>query len=219
MAEFPGPINNMDLPAYLPINLDMEDIKKLPQSENIIITGSGPSILKCTKFMSNIPNKIVISPNRNFITTDYTLFIDNNIYSNNKGKIKNKIIVGPKIKKPPKDAVYLNYDYKNPTPKIINIKDDLYIPHSVGGSGFAAIIVSTFMQPKNIYISGFDGPQKNILNHANSSSGVINKNKIPKLKTFLNTILQYLLSENINIHISRHDPFWGINTKRIAHRF
>jgi hypothetical protein len=104
----------------------------------------------------------------------------------------------------------------------ISINKDGIVAHDVASSGFGALFLATYCEPRELLMVGFDGAAKKgkryILRHFNGYNqyrpidDTHNKLRIHYKKFLRDKIIPYLFSRNIkNLYVCKEDPFRGIN--------
>jgi hypothetical protein len=88
-----------------------------------------------------------------------------------------------------------------------------YISHFLGNAGFASIILSSMMSPKEVFLSGFDGANElgMLKKHYDKSVWKEKPEKIILQKNMMTIIIKHLKEKGIRIKTSKYDKLWGAN--------
>ena len=212
----------------------------LPVHENIIVIGGGPSVTKAKDTISlYIKEKkpLVISSNRMIdslgINSQYIVFLDYKFFDKNDPNIVNtNLVIGPKIfnvKKKKVKRLYRSYlkrgnkifkiEYDRQRKKHINkieMSRTGYISHFLGSAGFASIILSSMMSPKEVFLSGFDGVNRLgvLKKHYEKSTWKEDPEKVILQRNMMVITIKHLRGAGVNIKTSKYDKLWGADFKK-----
>ncbi len=206
------------------------------KSTHVAVVGAGPSLKKNLPAVRHWVNKhkaIVISANyKHDLDIDYTMFMDDGVFKRNRHKAEGLIVITPElynnttVSDPKMTSRFRVLNVKDrkkykPLKQVsISIKKNGQINYSPPNSGYAARLLSTLCQPKELLIAGFDG---RIIGKKDYKmvykNGETNKKVIPKQKRWVNrdqmyqlknVILPYIKNLNIKVYAFDSDRLRGL---------
>lgn len=209
-------------------------------AKKIVIMGSGPSILNHIKQIEICKQKkyIIIGTNREYpIQADYTVFGDYERLKKNYKEITSHSLIVPHDwyfgknrtdRKKFLDAmdVKLFFFQRNTNIlfkdiKKIKIDKNGFINHYAGGTGITSMILSCFFHPKEIIISGFDGPvfyeNKTISKKYDGEIGHYRPDEwgpIKKREFLESKVIPFLVNKGIVVKCFEDDMLWSINKQK-----
>lgn len=207
------------------------------KSNNVVVIGGGMDVKNNCKILCDYidENKsLVISANREYenIGSNYVVFTDPNQYKKNIKNIKSRnIIINRRFKNFSVPYIRCKKYFKVCNPKYpvgayiakeLCITDGELKYSRLGNAGFMAITVSSLCLPKIILVVGFDGFDSSFSFKYNFKGKKVRaknnfyKEGLKKKKYLENTILPFLIKQEIQIKCFSNCNLWGVNKENIG---